>query len=287
MKGLRITLLCIAASLIIAGSAFAQFPQHFAKETALPLWTWTINWGGIPIPIPMIFPNIILNPELPPITIGADTFYGVVSGNRVRWYFQGRIQKPISDLLICVRGLVFKEEFPQTDGYVAQTGRVPNGSINWQDQPRIAAWALPFDYQYPQPFGPVPLPEVGSWNPYYLTARVIPTMTPLVLSRMAPTGIPGGVGLNAITLIDGFQICVLVQLPITGLATGADFDGNMTNPLYAVVLNDNPQTGIEDEVALATGDMIAVQIDIFANHLHNIYLSPTGSVVVKYITPNP
>jgi hypothetical protein len=288
MKGMRITLLCIAASLIIAGTAFAQFPQHFAKETPLPLWTWTINWGGILIPIPMIFPNIIANPELPPITIGPDTFYGVVSGNRVRWYFQGPIRKPISDLLICVKGKVFKEQFPQDDGYVAQTGRIPNGAINMADQPRIAAWALPFDYQNAQPFGPVPRPEIGSWTPYYLSARILPGLgVDIVLGRTAPPpppAIPGGVGLNRITLIDGFQICLLIRLPITGTPTTADWDGDALNPLFALIQND---AGLESEVTLAAGDLIAVQIDILDGHLHNIYLSPTGSVVVKYITPLP
>jgi hypothetical protein len=286
MKGMRITLLCIAASLILAGSAFAQFPQHYAKETALPVWTWTINWGGVYVPILMVFPDIINNPELPVI---APDWYGVVSGNRVRWYFQGAIRKPISDLLLCIRGKVFKEQFPQADGYVAQTGRIPNGSIYLKDQPMMAAWALPADYQYAQPFTWPPLPEVGSWNPYYLSARLLPGVGGIaattVLSRTAP-GIPGGVGLRFITLIDGFEICVLVRLPITGTGTLANWDGDAVNPLFALIPNDQAG-GNELEVALASGDMIAVQIDILSGHLHNIYLSPTSSVVVRYITPNP
>ena len=143
MKGIKIALLCIAAMMIFVGTASAQFPQHWAKETAIPLWVWTINWGGVMIPIKMVFPNIIDSRELPPI----GDYYGVVSGNRVRWYFENPIYKPISDILLCIKGKVFKEQFPQEDGYVVQTGRLPNGDINLQDQPRVAAWALPFDYQ--------------------------------------------------------------------------------------------------------------------------------------------
>jgi hypothetical protein len=293
MKGIRITLLCIAASLIIAGAAFAQpFPQHYAKTTDLTLWTWIINWGGVPVAIPMIFPNILSYPELPPI---APNWYGVVSGNRVRWYFRGPIRKPISDLLLCVRGMVFKEEFPQADGYVAQTGRNNDGSLAANflaDQPHIAAWAEPFDYQYAEPFTPPPpKPERGSWNPYYLTARILPLVGVQVpLARIAPPPPPpgtpaiGAIGAQTITLINGFEICLLIRLPVSGIGTGADWDGDALNPLYAIVPND---LGNELEVALATGDMITVQIDILPGHQHNIYLSPTESIKVKYITPNP
>jgi hypothetical protein len=287
MKGMKIALLCIAAMMIFVGSAYADmFPQHWAKETAIPLWVWNLNWGyGIVIPIQMVFPNIIANPELPPI----GSFYGVVSGNRVRWYFEGVIHKPISDLLLCVRGLVFKEQFPQEDGYYAQTGRSsdsPTIPLDLTDQPHIAAWALSADYVYAQPWGPVPLPERGSWNPYYLSARSLPLLAgPVTLFRAAP-GIPGGPGIFAITLIDGFQICLVIKLPVLGYNTARDFDGNFSNPLFALILNDQP-TGFEVEVPLASGDRIAVQIDILDGHLHNIYLSPTESVVVKYLTPNP
>jgi len=282
MKGIKIALLCIAAMTIFAGTASQMFPQHYATETPLPLWTWVLNWGGIPFPIPMVFPNIIANPELPPI----GTFYGVVSGNRVRWYFEGAIRKPISDLLICVRGMVFKEQFPQEDGYHAQTGRSadsPAIPLDLADQPRIAAWALSADFVYAQPFGPTPLPARGSWNPFYLSARALPTLAgPFVLDRNAP-GIPGGVGTRAITLINGFQICLLIKLPQMGYPTEADIDGDTNNPIFALIANDG---GTEVEVALASGDRIAVQIDIMSGHLHNIYLSPTESVVVKYLTPN-
>jgi hypothetical protein len=288
MKGMKITLLCIAASLIFVGSAFGDmFPQHWAKETAIPLWVWNLNWGyGVVIPIQMVFPNIIQNPELPPIS----DFYGVVSGNRVRWYFDGAIRKPISDILLCVTGKVFKEQFPQEDGYFAQTGRFSDNPVvplNIADQPHIAAWALSADYVYPQPFGPIPLPERGSWNPYYLTARILPLLSVNIpLSRTAG-GIPGGVGINTITLIDGFQICLLVRLPVTGVATTQNFDNDAINPLFALILNDDIATGLESEVSLASGDRLGVQIDILDGHLHNIYLSPTSSVVAKYLTPNP
>jgi hypothetical protein len=287
MKGMKITLLCIAASLIFVGSAFAQFPQHWAKETAIPLWTWTINWGGTLIPIKMVFPNIVDSKELPNI----GDYYGVVSGNRVRWYFEGPIFKPVSDILLCVKGKVFKEQFPQTDGYVVQTGREPNGAINLNDQPRIAAWALSADYQYAQPFVPLPpggLPESGSWNPYYLTARILPMPFAgnVALSRTLG-GIPGGFPIATITLIDGFEICLLVRLPITAVATGQDFDGDRINPYNAIILNDDAATGLEAEVSLASGDRIGVQIDIVQGHLHNIYLSTTSSVVARYLTPNP
>jgi len=287
MKGMKIALLCIAAMMIFVGTAYAQFPQHWAKETALPLWVWNLNWGyGVVVPIQMVFPNIIASPELPPI----NEHYGVVSGNRVRWYFEGPIKKPISDLLLCINGYVFKEQFPQTDGYLAQTGRFsdsPMYPLNLNDQPRIAAWALSGDYVYPQIFGAVPLPERGSWNPYYLSARTLPMLAgPIVLARNAPAGIPGGVGIHAITLIDGFEICLLIKLPVTGVDTLANFDGNNSNPLFALILNDKAN-GLEDEVKLANGDHIAVQIDIPDGHLHNIYLSPVDSVWVRYLTPNP
>jgi len=272
--------------MIFVGTASAQFPQHWAKQSAIPLWVWTINWGGALIPIQMVFPNIVQNPELPPI----GSFYGVVSGNRVRWYFEGPIRKPISDLLLCVRGLVFKEQFPQTDGYFAQTGRFsdnPTIPLNIADQPHIAAWALSADYVYAQPFGPIPLPERGSWNPYYLTARILPLLSVNIpLTRTAP-GIPGGVGVNSITLIDGFQICLVVRLPVTGVATTQNFDGDTINPLFALILNDDGGTGLESEVSLASGDRIAVQIDILDGHMHNIYLSTTETVIMKYLTPNP
>jgi len=291
MKGIKITLLCIAALMIFVGTASAQFPQHWAKETAIPLWVWTINWGGVMIPIQMVFPNIIASRELPPI----GDYYGVVSGNRVRWYFENPIYKPISDILLCIKGKVFKEQFPQEDGYVVQTGRQPNsvghdtqnGDINLSDQPRVAAWALPFDYQYAQPFVPLPiggLPAAGSWNPYYLTARILPFwLGNVFLARNAP-GIPGGSAVAAITLIDGFEICLLIRLPMMGVDTTADWDGDAAPPFGAIINND---PGNETEVALAAGDRLAVQIDIPSGHLHNIYLSPTQSVVAKYITPNP
>jgi len=288
MKGIKIALLCIAAMMIFVGTASAQFPQHWAKETTLPLWVWNLSWGLQVIPIQMVFPNIIANPELPPIA----TYYGVVSGNRVRWYFDGAIKKPISDLLLCVRGLVFKEQFPQTDGYLAQTGRSadsPAIPLFLQDQPRIAAWALPAGFMYAQRFAPSPmggLPAMGMWNPFYLSARLLPGVAapPVVLDREPPPGIPGGPGTHAITLINGFQICLLIKLPVMNFPTGADIDGDADNPLFALILND---TGTEAEVALASGDRIAVQIDIPSGHLHNIYLSPVESVVVKYLTPNP
>jgi hypothetical protein len=202
----------------------------------------------------------------------ANSLYDSARGSWVRWYFQGPIKKPISDLLLCVTGKVVNEQSPQW---------------NSTEQPRIAAWALPADYHYPQPFTNPPLPEIGSWNPFYLTARGIPVLTLLniVLARTSP-GIPGGLGINYITLIDGFEICLLIRLPVTGTPTSSDFDGDRVNPLFSIIQNDDPATGLETEVTLAFGDMIAVQIDM-PSDVYNIYLNPTDSVCTKYLTPNP
>lgn len=280
MRVIRFVLFLMAGAMILAGPASAQFGQHYSKETALSLWVWDMNWGGTIIHRQMVFGSLVTDPELPPL----GDYYGVVSGNWGRWYFEGRIRKPISDLLICVSGLVFKEQFPQTDGYVAQTGRVPNGPINLLDQPKIAAWATPADYRYAQPYGPTPLPDAGAWNPYYLTTRILSGLGGNVpLLRTAP-GIPGGAGIVPITLINGFQLCYVVKLPETGYDTLANFDGDAANPIFAMIQNDS---GNETEVALASGDRITVQIDIPSGHLHNIYLSTSSSVVIKYITPNP
>jgi hypothetical protein len=205
----------------------------------------------------------------------------VPTNNRVRWYFQGPICKPASDLLLCIKGKVYKEQHEQRDGFAAQTGRVPQGPIDLTDQPHVSAWASPAGFVFPQYWALVP--AFGSWNPYYLTARILPGLTvDIVLARTSP-GIPGGVGLAKITLIDNFRICLVIRLPEMGRDTGANWDGDADPPIFAIINND---PGNETEVALATGDVITVQIDILSEHMHNIYFSPGGdsSVEMKYIS---